>query len=75
MIYLIRGIDFAICEREASAQAYEARGFRRCEYAELRAAWKARDERNVPIAAEETAPIGGDVPQVSQFWSVRKVQP
>jgi hypothetical protein len=35
--------EIAVVEGEESATRYEAQGFRRCSYAEFRAAWRARD--------------------------------
>jgi hypothetical protein len=39
----VRTIDIAVAEQEHTAARLEAQGFRRCSYAEFRAAWQARD--------------------------------
>lgn len=39
----MRIAEIAVVEREENATRYEAQGFRRCSYAEFRAAWRARD--------------------------------
>jgi hypothetical protein len=36
-------IEIAVAEQEHTASRLESRGFRRCSYAEFRAAWQARD--------------------------------
>ena len=36
-------IMIAVAERESTAERLESQGFRRCSYAEYRAAWRARD--------------------------------
>jgi len=36
-------IEIAVAEHERATARLEARGFRRCSYAEFRAAWQARD--------------------------------
>jgi len=39
----VRTIEIAVAEQERTAERLEAKGFRRCSYAEFRAAWQARD--------------------------------
>jgi hypothetical protein len=39
----MRSIEIAVAEQEHTATRLEARGFRRCSYAEFLAAWRARD--------------------------------
>jgi hypothetical protein len=39
----VRTIEIAVAEHEHTAARLESRGFRRCSYAEFRAAWRARD--------------------------------
>jgi hypothetical protein len=39
----VRTIEIAVAEQEHTAARLESRGFRRCSYAEFRAAWRARD--------------------------------
>ena len=36
-------IVIAVAERESTAERLESQGFRRCSYAEFRAAWRAHD--------------------------------
>ena len=39
----VRTIEIAVAEQEHTATRLESQGFRRCSYAEFRAAWQARD--------------------------------
>ena len=58
----MRMAEIAVVEREENATRYEAQGFRRCSYAEFRAAWRARDmmdfQRQMLHARAEGAQAG-----------------
>jgi hypothetical protein len=70
-------IVIAVAERESTAERLEAQGYRRCSYAEFRAAWRARDahayaqEIRSYVAASLPEPAPQEIAAVSPFRGAR----
>jgi hypothetical protein len=69
-------IVIAVAERESTAERLESQGFRRCSYAEFRAAWRARDARACAqeiwsYAASLPEPAPQEIAAVSPFRGAR----
>ena len=65
-------VEIAACECERTAARLEGQGYRRCTYAQFRAAWQARDARTlmqIRVEEERAVPslvreVGGPPPPV-----------
>ncbi len=57
----VRTIEIAVAEQEHTAARLESRGFRRCSYAEFRAAWRARDA--LACAQQSTSISAASLPE------------
>jgi hypothetical protein len=70
-------IVIAVAEQESTAERLESQGFRRCTYAEFRAAWRARDARAYAqetrsyAAASQPAPAPQEIAAVRPFAGAR----
>jgi hypothetical protein len=73
----VRTIAVAVAEQECTAERLESQGFRRCSYAEFRAAWQARDalacaQENPPhTAASLPAPAPQKIASASPLRGAR----